>query len=193
MKKVTTIIAALIISAASYAQTWTLDKAHAKLGFTVTHLQVTDVDGMFKTFDASIASSKPDFSDAVFKMTAQTNSISTDNDKRDAHLKSADFFDVEKYPVMTFQSKSVSKTGKDKLKLTGDLTMHGITKTVVLDVSFRGPAIHPMTKKPVAGFKATGKIKRSEFKIGDSFPNAMVSDEVTITANGEFQEGTPNP
>src|SRR4051812_16957954 len=105
MKKVTVLLAALAMSAASYAQTWTVDKAHAKLGFTITHMMVSDVDGMFKTFDATLISGKPDFSDASFNVTAQANSIFTDNDKRDAHLKSADFFDAEKNPTVTFVSK----------------------------------------------------------------------------------------
>lgn len=189
MKKVSILLAATMLSAAAWAQTWTVDKAHAKLGFTITHLMVNDVDGMFKSFDAAISSSKPDFTDAVFTVTADANSVFTDNEKRDAHLKSADFFEVEKYPALTFKSKSVAKAGKDKLKVTGDLTMHGITRTVVLEATFRGPATHPMTHKPVAGFKIIGKVKRSDFKIGDSFPSAMLSDEVVITANGEFQNG----
>lgn len=190
MKKVTILLSALILSAAAYAQTWTVDKNHAKLGFTVTHLMVNDVDGVFKTFDATIASAKPDFSDAVISMTAQTASISTDNDKRDAHLKSADFFDAEKNPTITFQSKSLKKAGDNKYKLTGDLTMHGVTKSVVLDLSFKGPAQNPMTKKPFAGFVINGKIKRTDFNIGASMPSAMISDEVELSAKGEFQQGS---
>jgi polyisoprenoid-binding protein YceI len=189
MKKVTILLSSLLLSAATYAQNWTMDKAHAKLGFTVTHLMVNDVDGMFKNFDAGITSSKPDFSDAVLTMTAQSNSIFTDNEKRDAHLKSPDFFDAEKNPTVSFQSKSLKKEGANKYKVTGDLTMHGVTRAVTLDLSFRGPATHPMTKKPFAGFTITGKVKRSDFKIGDSFPNAMISDDVQITAKGEFQQG----
>ncbi len=177
-----------MFTAASYAQNWTLDKAHSRLGFTITHLMVSDVDGNFKTFDATLTSSKPDFSDAVFTMTAQTNSIFTDNDKRDNHLKSAEFFDAANIPTLSFQSKSIKKTGENKFQLTGDLTMHGITKTVVLDGSYKGPTTHPMTKKPDAGFKITGKLKRSDFKLGEKFGDAMVSDEVVLTANGEFQK-----
>src|SRR4051812_23065813 len=120
MKKATIFLSTLMISAAAFAQSWTVDKAHAKLGFTVTHLMVSDVDGMFKNFDASFTSVKPDFSDAVFTVTAQTNSIFTDNDKRDAHLKSADFFDAEKNPTLSFQSKSLKKEGENKYKVTGD-------------------------------------------------------------------------
>lgn len=189
MKKLTMIIAASMLSAATFAQTWTVDKAHAKLGFTVTHLLMSDVDGMFKNFDATITSSKSDFSDGVFNVTAQANSIFTDNEKRDGHLKSPDFFDVEKYATLTFQSKKVTKAGANKLKITGDLTMHGVTKSVTLDATIKGPGTNPMTKKPFAGFKISGKIKRSDFNIGGSIPTAVVSDEVVITANGEFQGG----
>lgn len=189
MKKVIITIAALILSAATtYAQTWTLDKAHAKIGFTITHMMVSDVDGMFKSFDATLTSAKPDFSDAVFTMTAQTSSISTDNEKRDAHIKGADFFDIEKYPTLTFQSKSVTKTGANKLKVKGDLTMHGVTKPIELEVSFRGPSVHPMNKKQLAGFKVTGNIKRSDFKLGESVPGAILGDDVALAANGEFQQ-----
>jgi polyisoprenoid-binding protein YceI len=189
MKKITIIAAGLFLSATTFAQVWQVDNAHAKLGFTATHLMVNDVDGMFKTFDATITSSRPDFSDAVFNITAQASSIFTDNDKRDAHLRSADFFDADKNPTVTFKSTLVKKDGDKKLKITGDLTMHGITKRVVLDASFRGPMTHPMTKKPDVGFKVTGKVKRSDFKLGDSMPDAMISEEITITANGEFQQG----
>jgi polyisoprenoid-binding protein YceI len=188
MKKVTFLLAGLLLTGASYAQTWTMDKAHSRLGFTATHMMVNDVEGNFKTFDATLSSTKPDFSDAVFTMTAQTNTINTENEKRDAHLKSADFFDAEKNPTVTFQSKSIKKTGANTFKLTGDLTLHGITKTVVLDGSFKGPAEHPMTHKPNAGFKITGKLKRDDFKLGSSMPDAIISDDIIITANGEFQK-----
>jgi polyisoprenoid-binding protein YceI len=189
MKKVSILMTALMLSAASFAQTWTVDKGHSKVGFTVTHLMVNDIDGNFKNFDASIMSSRPDFSDAQFTFTAQTNSVFTDNDKRDEHLRSPDFFDAANNPTINFVSRSVKKVGDKKLKITGDLTMHGITKTVVLEASYRGPMTHPMTHKPDVGFKITGKVKRADFKLGDKFPNAMVSDEVTITANGEFTQG----
>jgi len=188
MKKVSILIAAIAMTVSSYAQTWTLDKAHAKLGFSITHMMVSDVEGSFKNVDATITSAKPDFSDAVIIMTAQTNSIYTDNDKRDEHLKSADFFDAAKYPTVTFKSTSLKKNGDNKYILTGELTMHGVTKPVTMDLSYRGPATHPMTKKPFAGFKITGKINRSDFKISEKTPSGMLSDEVTITANGEFGE-----
>jgi polyisoprenoid-binding protein YceI len=189
MKKVTIVMTAIMLSAASYAQQWNLDKAHSKVGFTVTHLMINDVDGIFKNFDATLTSSKPDFSDAKFTLKAETNSIFTDNDKRDEHLKSPDFFDAQANPTVTFESKSIRKEGDKKFKLTGNLTIHGITKSVVLEATYKGPTTNPMSKKPDVGFKITGKVKRSEFKLGDKFPDAMVSDEVVITASGEFTQG----
>ena len=189
MKKATIILAALAISASSFAQTWKLDRAHAKLGFTITHMMVNDVDGMFKDFNATLQASKPDFSDASFQMTAKTSSIFTDNDQRDEHLKSADFFDAAKNPEVTFKSKSIQKKGTNKYKLVGDLTMHGITKTVALDMIFKGQITHPMSKQQVAGFKVTGTVKRSDFKLAENMPGAVISDEVEIVANGEFNQG----
>jgi polyisoprenoid-binding protein YceI len=190
MKKITT-ISILAVAALFFAfktienATWSLDKAHAKLGFTVTHLMVSDVEGWFKTFDAKVTSSKDDFSDAVVEMTADVNSINTDNEMRDKHLKSADFFDVAKYPVITFKSKTFQKGIDKNYKVTGDLTMHGITKTVVLDAICKIGA-NPSSKQTIAGFKITGVVKRSDFGIGTSMAASTISDEVSITANAEF-------
>ncbi len=186
MKKALALIAGLALSAGASAQNWTLDKSHSSLGFTITHLAVSDVDGTFKDFDAAIQSTKPDFSDATFTMTAQTASINTNNDKRDEHLRSADYFDAPTHPTLSFKSRKLQKTGKNAYKVLGDLTMHGVTKPVVLNVTFRGPAENPMSKKTFAGFKATGTIKRSDFNISKGTPTAVLSDEVQIVANGEF-------
>jgi polyisoprenoid-binding protein YceI len=190
MKKASIFVAGLMMTAATtFGQTWTVDKAHAKMGFSISHMMVSDVDGSFKNFDASITSAKPDFSDAVFTVTAQTNSIFTDNDKRDEHLKGPDFFDAAKNPEVTFKSTSIKKAGNNQYKVYGNLTLHGVTKPVTLDLSFKGPTEHPMNKKQVAGFKVTGTIKRTDFNIASSTPSAMLGDEVTIIANGEFQKG----
>jgi polyisoprenoid-binding protein YceI len=189
MKKVMTLLAVVLINTAVFAQTWKLDKAHSNLKFTVTHLMLSDVDGLFKDFDATITSSKADFSDAKIDFTAQTASISTDNEKRDGHLKSEDFFDAAKNPTLTFKSTSVTKAGANKFKVAGNLTMHGVTKPVTLDLWYRGTKVHPMTKGNVAGFQLTGTVKRSDFNIGSAkFPEAVISDEVAIKANGEFAE-----
>jgi polyisoprenoid-binding protein YceI len=186
MKKLSLFAVALLATVSVFAQTWSVDKAHSTLGFTVTHLLVSEVDGSFKAFDAKITSSKEDLSDATFELTADATSIFTNNEQRDNHLKSPDFFDVAKYPTLTFKSKSFKKVDGKKYTLAGDLTIHGVTKAVELEVTFNGTAVHPYNKKTIAGFKISGVIKRSDFGIGPKTPSAVVSDEVTISAKGEF-------
>lgn len=188
MKKVNILLTLLFVAGSTFAQTWSLDKAHAKLGFGVTHLLISEVEGSFKVFDAKITASKEDLSDAVFELTAQTNSINTDVENRDKHLKSPDFFDVEKFPTLTFKSTSFKKVEDKKYKLVGDLTMHGVTKSIELDVILNGPAVHPYNKKTIVGFKVTGTIKRTDFGVGAGTPGAVVSDEVHINTNGEFSK-----
>ncbi len=186
MKKINTLLAMLLIAGASFAQTWSVDKAHSKVGFSVVHLLVSDVDGSFKNFDAKITSSKEDFSDAVIELTAEAASVNTDNEKRDEHLRGADFFDATKFTTLTFKSKSFKKVSGKNYKVVGDLTLHGVTKSVELDVILNGTTVHPYTKKTIAGFKIKGAIKRSDFAVGAGTPSAVVSDEVTINANAEF-------
>lgn len=165
--------------------TWTSDPAHSKLGFTVTHMMVSDVEGTFKNFTATIASSKDDFSDATIDMSADIASISTDNDQRDTHLKSPDFFDAAKFPKMTFKSTSVQKTGDKTYKVNGNLTLRGVTKPVSFDATLRGTYVN-QAQKQVAGFKVSGVIKRTDFGVGTKFGNAMVSEDVTLIANAEL-------
>ena len=187
MKQIIVLFSALAIQAAVFAQTtWKNDKPHSQLSFTISHLGINEVTGNFKSFDVTVTASKDDFSDAVFELKADVNSINTEVEMRDNHLKTADFFDVATYPAMTFKSTSMKKAGKDKYKLTGDLTLHGITKTVTLDLWYRGTISHPMTKQPDAGFQVTGTIKRSDFNLGGKYPAPMLSDEVQIKADGEF-------
>ncbi len=178
----------LFISSSVFAQNWTLDKAHAKLGFTVTHLLVSDVEGKFKVFDINITSSKDDFTDASVDLSADINSISTDNDYRDNDLKGEKFFNAKQFPTLSFKSTSLKKTDAKHYKLYGNLTMHGITKPVVLDVILNGVVQNPMNKKSVAGFKIKGVVKRSDFDIATSTPGAIVSDEVSIDANLELNK-----
>ena len=177
----------LVIAITSMGQgTWKADPMHSKLTFTITHLGISDVQGLFKDFDVTITSSKTDFSDAIFKLNAKTASINTEVEKRDAHLKSPDFFDVEKNPEMTFLSTSLKKAGANKYKLSGNLTLNNITQPVTLDLWYRGTIENPMSKTPTAGFQVTGTIKRSDFNFGPKFQAPMLSDEVKIRADGEF-------
>ncbi|WP_338871961.1 YceI family protein [Spirosoma sp. SC4-14] len=188
MKTLTVFAACLFVSGVSLAQTWNVDKAHSRVGFTVTHNLLAEVDGNFKTFDAKVTSSKPDLSDAVLELTADINSINTDNDRRDGHLKSPDFFDAAKYPTLTFKSTSFKKVADKKYAATGNLTMHGVTKPVTLDVTMLGPVKMkgPGGKEQEkVGFKVGTTLKRSDFGVG-TIPVVVVSDEVEVKANGEF-------
>ena len=190
MKKFFLITSAFVVFTAftTVGGTWTNDDPHSQLGFTVTHLGVSDISGTFNDFDVTVNSSKPDFSDAQFELSAKASSIDTRVEARNNHLKSADFFDVEKYPTLNFKSTSIKKAGKNKYKLSGDLTIHGVTKPVTMDLVYRGVVENPMSKKQTAGFQLTGTIKRSQFAIGEKFPAPMISDEVRIKADGEFTQ-----
>lgn len=168
--------------------TWKNDPAHSQLAFTVTHLGISDVSGTFNDFTVEVKSSKPDFSDASFDLSAKAASIETRVEARNNHLKSADFFDIEKYPTLNFKSTSLKKTGKNQFKLGGDLTIHGVTNSVVLDLTYNGSIENPMTKKPAVGFTLSGTIMRSDFGIGSKFPAPMISNEVRINASGEFAQ-----
>ena len=187
MKKLAIILSAVfVLTAFTTVNTWKNDKPHSQLSFAVTHLGVSDVSGTFNDFGVTVSSSKPDFSDATFEFTAKINSIDTRVEARDQHLKSADFFDAEKYPEMTFKSTSLKQSGRDKYKLTGDLTIHGITKPVIMDLLYRGTVENPMSKKQTAGFQLSGVVKRSDFGIGEKFAAPFISDEVRVKADGEF-------
>ena len=188
MKKVTFILSLLLVSSAVCAQkSWKNDPMHSILGFEVTHLGIADVPGHFEDYDVVIRSSKEDFSDAMVELTVRTASIDTRVKQRNDHLKSADFFNVEKYPTMTFKSNSIKPAGKNKYKLSGELTLNGVTKPVTVNMEYRGTTANPNANgAPVAGIQITGEIKRSEFKLGGGFPAPMISDEVIIKADGEF-------
>ncbi len=188
MKKLFLILTAFVALTAftTISTIWTNDDAHSQLGFTVTHLGIADVSGTFNDIDVLVQSTQPDFSDASFELTAKAASIDTRVEARNNHLKSADFFDAEKYPTLNFKSTGIKKAGKNKYKLSGDLTIHGVTKSVTLDLLYKGSVENPMSKKQTAGFQLTGTIKRSDFNVGPGFPAAVISDEVRIKADGEF-------
>jgi len=187
MKKLILLAAVVLAQTAVFAQTtWKVDKAHARFQFTVTHMSVSDVEGNFKDFDATITASKPDFSDAKFDFTANAASINTGNDMRDGDLKSDHFFNVAVDPTVTFTSTKIIKTTANHYKLSGNLTMHGITKAVTFDLWYRGTIVNPMSKANDAGFQLTGTITRTEFNLGSMYPNAILSDDVAIKADGEF-------
>ncbi len=190
MKKIILSTAALLLAtAATFAQDWSIDKAHSQVMFGITHLGVNTITGNFSGLTATLTSSKDDFSDAAITFTADVSTINTGNEQRNTHLKSADFFDATQYGTLTFKSTSFKKTGDKSYTVTGDLTLHGVTKPVTLTAVLNGTTINPQSKKTIAGFKVTGTIKRSDFGIGGNFPAAMLSDEVVLNANTEFAKG----
>jgi polyisoprenoid-binding protein YceI len=185
MKKVIFSTLSLFLSLASFAQgSWALDKAHSKMTFTVTHLAISEVDGVFKTFDAKITTTKEDFSDAVIELSAELKDVTTNNSGRDGHLQKADMFDVEKFPTLTFKSTGISKVADKKYKLTGNLTMKGVTKPVTLDLTHMGNNKNRQGKA-LAGFKVTGTVKRTDFGVG-TMPSMVVGEDVELRASGEF-------
>ncbi|MHB8206829.1 YceI family protein [Mucilaginibacter sp.] len=186
MKKLILLVAAVLFQTAVFAQTWKVDKAHARLQFTVTHMSVSDVEGNFKDFDVTITTTKPDFSDAKFDLTASAASINTGNDMRDGDLKSDHFFNVAVNPTLTFNSTHIVKTTANHYKLSGNLTINGITKLVTFDLWYRGTIVNPMSKANDAGFQLTGTVTRTAFNLGSMYPNAILSDDIAIKADGEF-------
>jgi polyisoprenoid-binding protein YceI len=185
MKKVSILAALLLMAATTFAQNWAVDKAHTKLAFTVTHLGLSEVDGVIKITDCKITSAKEDFSDAVFELTADLKTVNTGNEMRDGHLQKPDMFDTEKFPTLTFKSTSITKVADKKYKLVGDLTIKGVTKSYTLDLTLMGTTVDQRSKKLKAGFKATGTIKRTDFGVSN-MPTMVLSDEVELRASGEF-------
>jgi polyisoprenoid-binding protein YceI len=187
MKQIFTLSAACIFSVSiGFSQNWTMDKTHSQLTFTIVHMGINEIEGRFSNVQATLTASKDDLSDAVIVLSADIKSINTDNEQRDKNLKGADFFDADKYGILSFKSNSFKKVEGKSYRLTGELTIHGITRPVVLNVIFNGSVTTYTTKKLVSGFKVTGIIKRSEFMIASSYPPSALSDEVMVNANVEF-------
>ena len=159
-------ILSIMVSGAVAQTTWKVDRSHSNVKFSVTHMVVSEVEGSFKIFDGSLVASKADLSDAVVNFTIDVNSVNTDNEGRDGHLKKDDFFNVEKFPQMKFVSKSMKPLGNNKYALTGDLTIRDITKSVTFDVTYGGqiPTKNREGKESAkAGFKAKTTIDRLAF------------------------------
>jgi polyisoprenoid-binding protein YceI len=169
---------------------WAVDPMHSEIQFKVKHLVISTVTGFFRGFEGSMETEGDNFEDAQISFAINIDSIDTNQTQRDAHLKSPDFFDAEKYPQITFKSTSFKKTGEDdEYKLTGDLTVKGITKQVTLDAEFGGSAddFYGNTK---AGFEVSGKINRKEFGLTwDAVTEAgsvVVGDDIKLIINVQF-------
>ncbi len=196
MKKLITLftaVFALSLPVMALASTWKIDPDHSNVGFKVRHLMVSNVKGSFEKFSGSVEINEKDITKSHVSVSIDTASVNTNVQKRDGHLKSADFFDVAKYPTMTFVSKKVVSAGKDRLKVTGDLSLHGVTREVVLDVE--GPAVE--SKDPWGNYRsgvvATTKINRKDFGLlynaALETGGVAVGEEVAITLEIEMIKG----
>lgn len=191
--KQTAIAALLVVSWGFNAQTnWKVDASHSKMGFSVTHLMVSETEGKFKVYEGSVSSkSEMDFTDAKVEFSVDVNSINTDDEKRDGHLKGADFFDVEKFPKMTFKATSMKPSKiKGTYDLEGDLTMHGVTKKVKLYAIGASKTVKDPWGNVKYAFKITGKLNRSDYGLKWNAAleagGVVVSDEVKIDCTIEL-------
>lgn len=193
MKKLITPIAALLMLSASAQVSWKVDASHSKLGFSVTHMMVSETEGKFKVYSGQVSSkTEMDFTDATISFSVDAASINTEDEKRDGHLKSPDFFDVAKYPSISFKSTSMKPSGKGatSYNVEGDLTMHGVTKKV----KFLAIGAAKTVKDPYGnirnGFKITGTINRKDFGLNWNAAleagGVAVSEEVKIDLNIEL-------
>lgn len=189
--KLKSIIAAIAITSSAFAQTtWKLDNSHSSVKFSVEHLMVSETEGNFKGFDGTLTSKNADFTDADITFTVDVKTINTDNEMRDKHLQSDDFFNAEKYPQMKFKGTSFKKVSGNKYVLEGDLTIRDVTKKVKFDVVYRGTQKDPYGNTK-AGFKATGSIKRLEYGLKWNVmteATAVVADDVNIVINLEYAQ-----
>ncbi|MDZ7691993.1 MAG: YceI family protein [Balneolaceae bacterium] len=168
---------------------WKIDPTHSEVQFKVKHLVISTVTGSFKSFNGQIEAEEDNFEDAKAIFTAEIDSITTNNEDRDQHLKSDDFFNAEKYPQLKFESKDFEKVGDGEYKVVGDMTIRDITKKVELDVIHGGTVGDPYGQTK-AGFEVTGTINRKEFGLTWSAVteagNVVVGDKVKLQLNVQF-------
>lgn len=183
---------ALLLTSAASAQStkWAVDKAHSNVKFTVTHMAISEVDGNFKSFDGTLESAKPDFSDAKIQFSIDVASIGTDNENRDNHLKGDDFFNAAQFPKISFTSTSMKPLGGNKYQLTGNMTVRDVTKTVTWDVTYGGIMSTQRGRK--AGFKAKATINRFDYNLkwnrATEAGGLVVGENVDVVLNIQLNE-----
>jgi polyisoprenoid-binding protein YceI len=174
---------------------WQIDPAHSAAHFSVRHLMISNVRGEFTNISGSARIDPADLSNSSVEVTIQAASLSTREPQRDEHLRSADFFDVAKYPALTFRSKRIESLGAEYLKLVGDLTIHGVTKEVTLDIEGPTPAIKDPWGNVRAGVTGSTKINRKDFGLVwnalTETGGLVVGDEVKITIEAELIQKSP--
>ena len=201
MKSLATGFIALTVAAyaaPSMASVWEVDATHSSAGFAIKHMMVSTVKGQFAKVSGTINLDDKNPTKSTVELTIDPATIDTHEPKRDGHLKSPDFFDVGKYPTITFKSTKIEKAGKGKFKVTGDLTMHGVTKPVTLAVDGPAPAIKNMMGGMSSGVSASGKINRKDWGLTWNKPleaagGVLVGDEVTLDVNLELAQKPEAP
>ncbi len=187
------LLSLLFVLPAMAADTYVIDAVHSTIGFSVKHLTVSEVQGNFKTFSGSITLDDKNPSASQMEASIETKSINTQNEQRDTHLRSADFFDADANPTITFKSTSVASKG-NSYTVTGDLTIKGVKKSITFPLSIAGPIKSPMNGDEVIGVSGQTKINRQDF--GVKWNKQMdqggfvVGDEVAITINLEAHKKT---
>jgi len=180
----------LLLPCVASAATWKIDSDHTTIQFKVRHLMVSNVSGKFDKFQGTILSDDKDLGKSTVDISIDAASVNTGVVKRDEDLRSPNFLDVAKYPTIAFRSKKVEAAGEGKLKMTGDLTIHGVTRPVVLDVEGPSPELKDPWGMIRRGVAATAKINRKDFGLvwnqALEAGGVMVGDEITITLDAEF-------
>ncbi|MGE7763777.1 YceI family protein [Peribacillus sp. NPDC096540] len=163
---------------------WTIDPTHSAIEFSVKHMMIAKVKGSFNKFEANISANPSDLTTAEIDFTVDVASIDTRNADRDNHLLSADFFDVEKNPTLTFKSTKIVKTGDDEYDVTGDVTLNGITNEETFAITFEGQGKDPWGNEK-AGFSGKGKVKRSDYGLTYNAAletgGVLIGDQITLT------------
>ena len=167
--------------------TWTIDASHSQAGFEVRHMGVSNVRGSLSNVSGTVVWDKKDITKSTVNVVIDATTVNTTSAYRDKDLKSDAFFNVEKYPTLTFKSTSIKRVGKG-LKITGDLTLTGVTKSVTLDVDGPTDAIKGMQGGLVSGLSATTTINRTDFNFGSKYPSAVIGNEVKITIDAELNQ-----
>jgi polyisoprenoid-binding protein YceI len=192
MKMNTTVTAA---TQSSKPTQWNIDPAHSAAHFSVRHLMISNVRGEFTKISGSALVNSTDHTKSSVEITIDAASINTREPQRDEHLRSADFLDVAKYPTLTFRSKRVEPLGPEEFKVTGDLTIHGVTKEVTFDIEGPTPPVKDPWGNIRAGITASAKINRKEFGVAfnalTETGGVVVGDEVKITIEAELIQQAP--
>jgi len=191
-KNIIITVYSVLLSLNIYGQTslplksYKVDKSHTNIGFTISHFVISDVLGSFKDFEGTFTYSKNDFSDAKVKLTIKASSIETNDVNRDNHLKTADFFDVAKYPTITFESQSVKLLKGKNISIKGSITINGVTKPITLSGIYKGEFTNPTYKTTSAVFQLSALITRKDFNVGLNYPSAALGDVVKLESTVEL-------